>query len=96
MLPAKFFTGLTDSHNFFHNETNINFITMNHLFCDETINCLRKITLKSNDRSPALYLSVKQIMDKSVDPMKNLLIDYYISVKCSVIVVYCDLSLFQY
>ena len=26
-------TGVTDSHNFFHNETNINFITMNHLFC---------------------------------------------------------------
>ena len=42
----------------------------------------------------SLYLSVKQIMDKSVDPMKNLLIDYYISVKW--IVVYCDLSLFQY
>ena len=60
MLPAKFFTGVTDSHNFFHNETNINFITMNHLFCDETINCLRKITIfttmKSNDPLLCIFL----------------------------------------
>ena len=75
MLPAKFFTGVTDSHNFFHNETNINFITMNHLFCDETIKLSEKNHYLYHNEiqwSPALYLSVKQIMDESVDSVKKI------------------------